>query len=81
MDHDFYILDNYYNIDDHDDSMYFSNEKDIPDICNKPDNPLLPIKIESVHNIDKLLIFFIIYKLSNINCAFLQLPDFVSKHT
>ena len=77
MENEFYIIDeneiNY---------IYNNNDiDDIPDKINLNDIPLSPLKLNYTHKINKLLIFVCIYKVSTINWAFLQLPDFVSRHS
>ena len=78
MEQDFYIIE-----EEDIQNIYIKPILDLPNNYDTPDTPLSPIKINTpnnINNINKLLIFVCTYKLSTINWAFLQLPDFVSKH-
>ena len=76
MENEFYI------IDENEINYIYNNDiDDIPDKINLNDIPLSPLKLNYTYKINKLLIFVFIYKVSTINWAFLQLPDFVSRHS
>lgn len=82
MDKDFYIIENFYINPEFQEIAKVDTCDTISISDSEQSNDSVFIedfKLE-LSNLNKLFVFMLTYKLSTINWAFLQLPDFVSRH-